>query len=71
MLTEKRIKYLETVPSRFKELITRAYRGKEMDTAIKAKCIDCCNYDCKQIDNCNSQICPLWDYRFGITRRIK
>lgn len=30
--------------------------------AIRAKCLDCCCNDTKEVDNC-----PLWDYRMGKT----
>lgn len=35
--------------------------------AIRAKCLDCCCNDTKEVDNCPSEDCPLWDYRMGKT----
>lgn len=33
--------------------------------AIRAKCIDCCCGDKKEIRECTIEKCPLWPYRMG------
>lgn len=33
--------------------------------AIRAKCIDCCCGEKKEIRECNMIECPLWPYRMG------
>lgn len=33
--------------------------------AIRAKCIDCCCGDMKEIRECTIEKCPLWPYRMG------
>lgn len=35
--------------------------------AIRAKCLDCCCGDTKEVDLCTAEDCPLWDYRLGKT----
>lgn len=35
--------------------------------AIRAKCIDCCCGDTKEVDLCTTEDCPLYHYRFGKT----
>lgn len=30
---------------------------------IKAKCLDCCQFDRKAIAECSTQTCPLYEYR--------
>lgn len=33
--------------------------------AIRAKCVDCCCGQLKEVNLCPSEDCPLWLYRFG------
>ncbi|MBR4090511.1 MAG: hypothetical protein IKK28_06495 [Mogibacterium sp.] len=33
--------------------------------AIRAKCIDCCCGEKKEVRLCPSERCPLWSYRMG------
>lgn len=33
--------------------------------AIRAKCLDCCYDDKKQVRLCEIKTCPLWMYRMG------
>jgi hypothetical protein len=33
--------------------------------AIRAKCRDCANHQCKEIRLCAVKNCPLWPYRMG------
>ena len=33
--------------------------------AIRAKCIDCCCGDKKEVRLCTIDWCPLWPYRMG------
>lgn len=35
--------------------------------AIRAKCIECCCGDTKEVDLCTAEDCPLYHYRFGKT----
>lgn len=31
--------------------------------AIKNKCLDCCCFDKKQVEDCPIEECPLWGFR--------
>ena len=33
--------------------------------AIRAKCLDCCAGQSKEVKLCHLKDCPLWKYRFG------
>jgi hypothetical protein len=33
--------------------------------AMRAKCLDCCNHQTKEIRLCPMKTCPLWPYRMG------
>jgi len=34
--------------------------------AIKAKCLDCCCGDRREVRDCTAYTCPLFPYRFGM-----
>lgn len=36
---------------------------QEMQTAIRAKCLDCAGGSRKEVKNCKLKSCPLWAYR--------
>lgn len=33
--------------------------------AIRAKCLDCCNYQPTEVRECKVEKCPLYEYRMG------
>jgi hypothetical protein len=33
--------------------------------AIRAKCLDCCCYQPKEVRLCTVKTCPLWPFRMG------
>lgn len=33
--------------------------------AIRAKCLDCCCSQLREVELCPSERCPLWPFRFG------
>lgn len=35
-------------------------------SAIRGKCLDCCNGSRVEVDACPVEDCSLWEYRFGI-----
>ena len=57
-------KYLDGIPISAKGIVTRAMHktGGRMN-AIKAKCLDCCNWDRKEVATCQTQTCPLHPWR--------
>jgi hypothetical protein len=57
-------RYLDGVPTSAKGIVTRAHRktgGRQ--NAIKAKCLDCCNWDRDEVANCTVLVCPLHPWR--------
>ena len=53
---------LNYFPSSRHGLIRKVGKGS-LSAAIKAKCLDCCNQDTKEITVCNITSCPLWGFR--------
>ena len=41
----------------------KAYTGASFSAMIKAKCLDCCSYQRKEITECVAESCPLWSRR--------
>lgn len=39
--------------------------------AIRKKCLQCSNYQHKEVENCPIKDCPLYLYRFGKTKQIE
>lgn len=39
--------------------------------AIRAKCLDCCAYQTKEVRSCSCKDCPLWPFRFGSNPNIQ
>jgi hypothetical protein len=56
------IKHAE-VPEYFKGLFRRAMSGKSKSAALKAKCVECCNFQRVEVENCTCLQCPLHQYR--------
>lgn len=46
-------------------------RRKPRSQAIKAKCMDCCCDNRKEVELCPSKHCPLWRYRMGYEMDLK
>jgi hypothetical protein len=46
-----------------KNAFLKAFSGKGKAAAIKAKCIECCNFERHQVTACGVRGCPLWLYR--------
>lgn len=40
-------------------------RRRTRSQAIRAKCLDCCCDNRKEVELCTIQKCPLWRYRMG------
>lgn len=49
-------------PDSYNGLINKLETGS-LKAAIKAKCLDCCNFDVKEIKNCQCVACPLYSFR--------
>ena len=59
-----RVKFIEAAPITVRHVLTQAY-GKNCSprAAIKAKCLDCCHWDRKEIKHCTVVLCPLHSFR--------
>jgi hypothetical protein len=57
--------YLErSVPEKHKIATERALlRQMPRSTAIKTKCLACCNFEREEVKTCGVITCPLWAYR--------
>lgn len=44
------------------KLIPDSPRGRAV-AVVKAKCLECCNFDRSEIRDCTVLACPLWAYR--------
>ena len=64
MITDRQVEYLKIVPESVKGIIKDSFdktRGKA--NALKAKCLECSNYQRDEIRNCTVETCPLWVWR--------
>ena len=57
--------YLDrSVPEKHKIATERALlKQMPRSTAIKVKCLACCNFDREEVKTCAVITCPLWAYR--------
>ncbi len=55
--------FAEQIPSSMRNAYFAALRGRSMRKAITAFCQQCVGWQRKEIENCQSQICPLKPYR--------
>lgn len=63
-MTRKQEEYLKTVPTLSKGIVKHAYtRIIAPKRHIKAKCLDCTNYQREEITKCPVETCPLWAIR--------
>lgn len=57
-------KMLGTAPVSARSTLERAFAGSASPrAAIKAKCLECLNFDRAAIRVCSGYSCPLWRYR--------
>lgn len=56
--------HIQLVPLRYQHLLCEIFSGVNSRTkAVKAKCLDCSNYQVQEIKECPCKLCPLWNYR--------
>lgn len=62
--TQKLKKYLDGIPVSARGIVSRAMAktGGRMN-AIKAKCLDCCHFNRKEVRLCSVITCPLNPWR--------
>ena len=54
---------LKNMPSSYRANYKKAMAGKSKAAAVKAKCLDCTNWQRVEITNCPCEACPLYLYR--------
>jgi len=47
----------------YEKLKERALKGRSRKAAIKAFCLECCGFNRKEVELCQSPDCPLYPYR--------
>lgn len=57
-------RYLSEAPASQKSILSKALAGSSSPrSAIKARCLQCCNYDRSEVRECRSITCALHRYR--------
>lgn len=59
----KQEKYLLDIPETMQNVFKKAYSGESRANGVKAKCLDCCNFQRKEVGLCEITTCPLYAYR--------
>jgi len=52
----------EYFPESRQGLVNKIAKGS-LAACVKAKCLECCNFDTKEIKHCEIKTCPLWSFR--------
>jgi len=55
--------YLAGIPKRYQGIYQKAMQGQSKKAAIYAKCLDCVNWQRKEVALCVVNTCPLYPYR--------
>ncbi len=55
--------FASKVPDIYRDNYSKAMSGKSRAAAVKAKCLDCCCWQRKEVQLCTAVTCPLWMYR--------
>lgn len=55
--------FVKALRESFQLTFLRAYSGRSKAAALKAKCIDCSNFQRDEVKNCTAYTCPLWEFR--------
>lgn len=64
IMDARREKALSDAPESAKGALAGAFSGSASPRkAIKAMCLSCVGFERKEITNCSSFACPLWEYR--------
>jgi len=63
-MTDRQKRALQRIPGKYRAPAANAYGNKPSKAiAVKAKCLDCCNWIAKEITLCTAETCPLWPVR--------
>jgi hypothetical protein len=57
------------IPEMYRALFTRVFQpNPSRAAAVKAKCLDCSNFQRVEIEHCPAKSCPLWQIRPYVDR---
>ena len=56
-------KHRADMPERYRRNYDKAVRGKSLAAGVKASCLECCQWQQKEITKCTCCACPLYTYR--------
>jgi len=62
-IDHRRLKWAKHMPESHRRTYVKAICHKSGAAAIKAKCLDCCNWQRIEVQNCTCIECPLYEYR--------
>jgi hypothetical protein len=62
-LTDDQKERLHGIPALMRATFARAYTKGSKPAVIKAKCLDCCGYQRKEVGLCPAEACPVWPWR--------
>jgi len=63
LLTPEQEKFIAGLPESYRGITRKAFQGKSLRAATKAKCLDCVCWQRVEITACPCSTCPLWPYR--------
>ncbi|MHC4463197.1 MAG: hypothetical protein ACYS30_17460 [Planctomycetota bacterium] len=62
-MNEKQKQWFAKIPPVYQQNYKTSISGKSRAAAIKAKCLDCTNWQRVEVADCLIETCPLWLYR--------
>jgi len=64
-LSEEYQKVIGMIPQRYKRTWMLVYQQKlqKGKSVIKAKCLECSDWNSMAVANCTSKLCPIWAHR--------
>ena len=62
-MNDNQKRWFAKVPKIYQQNYKTAISGRSRAAAIKAKCLDCANFQRVEIANCPIEDCALWLYR--------
>jgi hypothetical protein len=63
--TQDQTNEIDNAPESYKKILTEAYSGRSMASAVKAMCRQCNGYEqaARRTRECHIETCPLWRFR--------
>ena len=62
-IEERRARYLADVSTAYRGIVIKAFEGNSRAAGVKAKCLDCSNFQRVEVRHCTVILCPLHPYR--------